>query len=371
MRNGIYIHIPFCASRCIYCGFYSQTRMDISDDYVTAVLAELRAGHSTLFAAPATIYIGGGTPSTLTVEQLSRLVSGIEETIDTSGVVEWTMECNPDDISPTLAEWIVQSPVTRVSLGVQTFSDTRLRWLRRRHTAAEARAAVSRLRSVGLSNISLDLMFGFPGETHEEWKHDINGVLALRPEHISAYSLMYDEGTPLAAMLSRSEVSEIDEELSRQMYETLIDRLAAAGYEHYEISNFCLPVHESRHNSAYWNLTPYLGIGAAAHSFDGKRRWWNVSDICRYIDGIMSGQPIRDQETIDGRTRYNDIITTALRTRRGITLDTLPTEQRKYLLSQAERHIVSGCLAVSDGHLMLTREGIFTSDDIQSDLILL
>lgn len=345
--------------------------MELRDEYIAAVLAELQAPPRGGVGAFTTIYIGGGTPSMLTEAQLSRLVGGIEATTDTSQVREWTMECNPDDVTPSLARWIGRSPVTRVSLGVQTFSDARLRWLRRRHTGAEAREAVSRLRSEGVADISLDLMFGFPGETLAEWQEDISGALALRPEHISAYSLMYDEGTPLAAMLRRGEISEISEELSREMYSVLIDRLAAAGYEHYEISNFCLPGRESRHNSAYWDLTPYLGIGAAAHSFDGERRWWNVSDISRYIHGIMEGRPERGSEIIDARTRYNDLITTALRTRRGVTLATLPHGQREYLLSQAEPHIRDGRLAAGDGRLFLTREGIFTSDDIQSDLILL
>ena len=323
-----------------------------------------------------TVYIGGGTPSTLGVPLLDKLVKGIQDSTDTSHVREWTIECNPDDITPTLAEWIGRSPINRVSMGAQTFSDERLRWLCRRHTSRQVTDAVRMLRSHGVENISIDLMFGFPSETLDEWKRDIDEALSLRPEHISAYSLMYEEGTPLYRMLEEGWVTEIDEELSRKMYDTLVARLTAEGYQHYEISNFCLPSRRSVHNSSYWRQVPYLGLGAAAHSYDGSRRWWNICDIDEYLsvthdviprgDGIGGGS-----EAIDDTTRCNDIITTALRTSEGIRLDDLLPSHREYLLSQSARHIDSGTLVVESGSLHLTASGIYVSDDIMSDLILI
>lgn len=323
-----------------------------------------------------TIYFGGGTPSSLGIPLLESLVNGIKERIDTSGVEEWTMECNPDDITPELAEWIGRSPINRVSMGAQTFSDERLRWLHRRHTSRQVEKAVALLRKNGIANISIDLMFGFPSETLEEWESDIAAAIALRPEHISAYSLMYEEGTPLFRMLEQGKVTEIDEELSRKMYETLACRLKENGYIHYEISNFCLPSCRSRHNSSYWNQVPYLGLGAAAHSYNGRRRWWNVSDVKDYLrlahDSVPTENGIGGEyEDIDSTTRYNDIITTALRTSGGIPLNKLPDEQREYLLAQSERHLQNGTLAIDDGRLHITETGVFISDDIMSDLILI
>lgn len=367
--SSLYIHIPFCLSRCIYCGFYSTTLLGAREAYIDAVLQELNDQKRDLFARPATIYYGGGTPSALTVPQLQRLTDGIRESVDTSGVTEWTMECNPDDITPELCQWLRESPINRVSMGVQTFCDTRLRWLHRRHTAAQARTAVRLLREAGIENISLDLMFGFPGESLAEWHHDVAEAVKLCPEHISAYSLMYDDGTPLTALRDVGRVTEIDDELSRTMYDTVCDLLHEAGYRHYEISNFTLPTRESRHNSAYWDQTPYLGIGAAAHSYDGGRRWWNVSDLSRYIATTAEGHTERGSELIDERTRYNDIITTALRRASGIRLDSLPTEQKMYLLAQATPHVTAHRLSLSHGCLHLTQQGIYTSDDIMADLI--
>lgn len=358
---GLYVHIPFCASRCIYCGFYSTTGLNLQQEYVDALLREYD-GRKDEFDEFKTVYFGGGTPSTLPIKCLDRLVEGI----GIKHCEEWTMECNPDDVTDELASWIGRSPINRVSMGAQTFDDARLRWLHRRHKSSQVKDAIEHLRNHGIMNISIDLMYGFPGQTVMEWDRDIDAALALRPQHISAYSLMYEEGTPLYRMLMEEKVEEIDEEVSVAMFEHLCERLKAAGYEHYEISNFALSGFRSRHNSSYWREVPYLGIGAAAHSFDGKRRWWNVSDVRGYISVPME---IDGMEVIDDVTRYNDIITTALRTREGICLATLPDVQRKYLLAQAQAHIKRGVLALSASHLCLTFKGIFVSDDIMSDLI--
>ena len=380
---GLYVHIPFCASRCIYCGFYSTTGLNLQSSYIDAVIRELKLRRERQqewhYEPWNTIYFGGGTPSTIPTPYLNRLISAIGDTFSNSDAaslsdcrqIEWTMECNPDDITPAFATWLNTTPINRISMGVQTFNDERLHWLHRRHTSSQAQRAVNMLREAGIRNISLDLMFGFPGQTLAEWNSDIEALLALHPDHISAYSLMYEEGTPLYHMLKQGRINEIDEELSLQMYDTLIDRLTAAGYEHYEISNFARPDFRSRHNSSYWNQTSYLGLGAAAHSYNGRQRWWNISDVRRYINDINCGILPAEYEDIDETTHYNDIITTALRTSDGIDITALPDPQRCYLLEQAEPHIQKKRLTLNANRLCLTRQGIFTSDDIMSDLILL
>ena len=232
---GLYIHIPFCKSRCIYCGFYSTTLSSTwQDRYVDALCQEMemRSGEVS------TIYLGGGTPSLLSAENLRRLFAAIHQHYDCSQLRELTIECNPDDVTLPFVAVLPQLGINRVSLGAQTFSDDRLRFLHRRHTAHQVDEAIALLRQAGIRNISLDLMFGFPNQTHDEWEEDIAHALALQPEHISAYSLMYEEGTPLFEHLQKGHLSELSDELSRQMYELLINRLDAAGYEHYEISNW-------------------------------------------------------------------------------------------------------------------------------------
>ena len=288
---------------------------------------------------------------------------------------EITMECNPDDVTPDYAKVIGELPINRVSMGAQTFSDERLRFLHRRHTSSQVKEAVELLRRNGIQNISIDLMFGFPGETLQDWEEDICEALALNVEHLSAYSLMIEEGTELYRRYGSTGVREFEnskEDMEREMYETLIDRLETAGFEHYEISNFAKKGFRSRHNSSYWNGTPYIGLGAAAHSYDIETRHWNIANLQTYIERIRQGiLPIEDTETLDGTTRYNDLITTALRTREGINLTTLPPSFRDYLLQNAQKNIVRHLLEITDNHLHLTRQGLFVSDDVMSDLILL
>lgn len=369
----LYIHIPFCASRCVYCGFYSTTLPALRDAYVDALCQELtlRAEELPADEALTTIYLGGGTPSQLTTDQLDRLFSYIYK-VYRSQPVEVTMECNPDDITPAFADWIAQSPIDRISMGAQTFSDDRLRLLRRRHTAAEVRRATTLLRQAGIRNISIDLMFGFPGETLADWEQDIDEALRLGVEHISAYSLMYEEGTTLHRWLSEGRVQEIDDDLSLRMYDCLVDRLTAAGYRHYEISNFALPQRESRHNSSYWRDVPYMGLGASAHSFDGRQRSWNVADIETYIAAIGRGERPCTVEALDLDTHYEDVVLTSLRTAEGIDLGKIRrdfgSQRLDFLLAAADQDLRQGYLVLDDDHLRLTRRGIYLSDGITARL---
>ena len=347
-----------------------------------------------------TIYLGGGTPSQLSFQSLRKIFQTIEKvfhiglewdresnTCSTTTPIEITMECNPDDVTEAFAQNLRSLPINRISMGAQTFSDERLKFLHRRHTADEIETAVKRLRNVNIKNISVDLMFGFPNETLEEWKEDIERLLALDIEHISAYSLMYEEGTPLYRLLQAGKVKEMDDELYRQMYDTLIDRLSEAGYEQYEISNFAkLKVqtsnlkpqtskfkvqspYRSQHNSSYWHNVPYIGIGASAHSYSIGKRSWNIADTKAYIAAIEEDRLPCEEEIIDADTHYNDMIMTALRTCEGINLSTLSAEYYTYLMRLAKPLQQQGLLKEDNGWLHLTRNGIYVSDSVMSDLM--
>ena len=370
---GLYIHIPFCKSRCSYCGFYSTTHAELRQQYVDALCKEIHPP-STLNLPPSTIYLGGGTPSQLTIPQLEQLFLYINKVYPLPSIQgrssEVTIECNPDDVTAEYASALPQLGINRVSMGAQTFDDQRLRFLNRRHTSAQVPQAVERLRQAGIANISIDLMYGFPQESLADWEQDIDDALALGVEHISAYCLMYEEGTPLYRQLQQGLIHEVDEETERLMYELLMDKLSAAGYEHYEISNFAKPGYRSRHNSSYWRDVPYIGLGAAAHSYDGQRRSWNVADVNEYIRRVENGEsPVEDSERIEGWTRYNDRLTVALRTCEGLDLTTLTDEERDYCMKNARRFLDDGLLKRSDHHITLTRSGLFVSDMVMSELM--
>ena len=371
---GIYIHIPFCKSRCIYCGFYSTTLLDLRKKYINAVCREMELRKNYIREPFSTIYLGGGTPSLLDEAELIKLFLYINNVYDVDRNAEITMECNPDDITPEFTNMLSRLPINRVSMGAQTFADSRLRLLHRRHNSNEVKHAVKLLREAGIKNISIDLMFGFPDESLSQWKEDISAALALNVEHISAYSLMYEENTPLWKMLDTGKVKEIDEELSLTMFKELVCQLTDAGYEHYEISNFARPGYRSRHNSSYWHQVPYIGLGAAAHSFDLNSRQWNVADLKLYIEEINNGIIPMEREELDNDTTFNDIITTALRTSDGIDLNALETSlgkrYRNTLISAACKHIEQGLLEIRHDRLRLTAEGIFISDMVMSDLMI-
>ena len=371
---GIYIHIPFCKQRCTYCAFYSSTLYNIKEKYVDALCKEIvmrkdYAGN----AIVETIYLGGGTPSTLSIEQLQRICDTIYATYSISATPEVTIECNPDDLTPEFLAQLKQLPFNRISMGVQSFNDTQLKRLGRRHDADKARAAVHNAHAAGYENISIDLIFALPGSTITEWEHDLDSAIALRPEHLSAYNLTYEEGTPLHRALERGDFAELGEEENIEQFQMLIAKLKEAGYRHYEISNFALPGRESRHNSSYWNDTPYIGCGAAAHSYNGTSRQWNIADVKEYINGIESDSPIFEIEELTEEERYNDTILTRLRTAKGIPLEWMKEKfsARLYnhMLQAAEKEVALGNLKEENGHLSLTEKGIFISDAVIRELI--
>lgn len=371
---GLYIHIPFCKQRCTYCAFYSTTLYNIKEQYVDALCKELAtrkdyAGVETI----GTIYLGGGTPSTLSMSQLQRICDTIYANYRISESAEITIECNPDDLTNDFLSELKQLPFNRISMGIQTFDDARLKYLGRRHTAAKARQAVANARTAGYNNISIDLIFAQPGSTTESWQHDLDCAIALNPDHLSAYNLTYEEGTPLYRALQRGDFEELGEEENIRQFQMLIEAMKKAGYRHYEISNFAKPGRESRHNSSYWNDTPYIGCGAAAHSYNGTSRQWNVADIKEYIKGIENGEPVFEIEHLSEEERYNDTILTRLRTADGIPLEWMKerfsARLNAYMLRATGKEIALGNLKEENRHLSLTEKGIFISDAVIRELI--
>ena len=371
---GIYIHIPFCKQRCRYCSFFSSTNEEKKREYVDALCEELRMRKNYIESNVDTIYIGGGTPSTLQKEDFEKIFSTIKENFNVKDGAEITLEANPDDLSRDYLTMLRSLPFNRLSMGVQSFDDALLKKLGRRHDSARAKEAFSNARAAGFDNISIDLMFALPGSTPESWSNDLKNAIELCPEHISAYNLTYEEGTALYKAMQSGSIVPLDEDENLQQFTMLIEALEAAGYCHYEISNFALPGRESRHNSSYWHNVPYLGCGAAAHSYDGVSRQWNVANIALYIRGIKEGTPDYEIEELTESERYNDAVLTRLRTRDGLPLDwfkeNFQEKYIKYMLNAAAEHIERGTLTrTSNDSIRLTKKGIFISDAIMRDLI--
>lgn len=371
---GVYVHIPFCQSRCDYCDFYSTTLgVAAMGRYVDALLAEARLRGVEIGARVSTLYLGGGTPSLLPPEQLRRLVDGLRRTFDISG--EATIEVNPDDVSPAMARAWRAAGFNRVSMGVQSMVDDELLAVGRRHTSRQVRQAVAVLREAGFDNLSLDVIYGLPGQTLDTLHVTLDAMLGLRPEHLSAYCLSYEPGTRLWSRRQTGEVTEADEDLCEAMYGAIAGRLRQQGYEHYEISNFALPGRQARHNSAYWDGTPYLGLGAGAHSYDGLwRRHINPADIAAYERDVLDGGTVAGDDDVLGlEERFEEMVMLGLRTARGIDLDRmerdLGADYRTRLERAARRHLDDGMLR-RDGHaLVLTPRALFVSDLIVRDLI--
>ena len=399
---GIYIHVPFCQSRCAYCDFYSTTLLTHREAYVDTVCRELRHRFSELKGEPIkTIYFGGGTPSTLTIEELRKIIDEINfqfsifnacESEQNASLLaisqraqpsinevnfqfeEITLEANPDDLTEEYVQALRTLPINRISLGIQSFHDRTLRLVGRRHTAQEAIDAVHRLQRHGLTNISIDLIYGLPGETLDDWTYNLDQAIALGVKHISAYHLTYEEGTRLWRMQEQGLVSPIDEEQSVKSFEILREKLLGAGYEHYEISNFALPSYHSRHNSSYWQGIPYLGIGPGAHSYDGHDRRWNLGNLTNYIATPYDEDVPHETEHLTTDERYDERIITELRTSRGINLTKLLSDfgerYHTHCIRCATPYLERGQLIhTADNHLCLTPENILISDAVMRDLL--
>lgn len=371
---GIYIHIPFCKTRCIYCDFYSTTRSDLRQRYIHALCRELADRKDYLNGETIdTIYLGGGTPSQLMEEDFRQIFATIYQHYTVNDNPEITLEANPDDLNPSYVKMLSSLPFNRISMGIQTFDENTLRLLKRRHTAQTAVDAIKICRDGGFQNISIDLIYGLPGETVERWEKDLKTALSLNVEHISAYHLTYEKGTSIYSMLQKKQIKEVDEELSVRFFSLLIETLKKEGYEHYEISNFCKPGMYSRHNTSYWKGIPYLGCGPSAHSFDGFTREWNIASIKEYMEGVESGKRCYETEERDKATAYNEFIITTIRTMWGASLSRLKnefgTELWEYCNQMAAPYLATHKLEIHEDSLRLTQEGIFISDSIMSDLL--
>ena len=371
---GLYIHIPFCAKRCLYCDFFSNTEMKYKASYIQAIIEEMKQRQGYIGDEPIeTIYFGGGTPSQLTATDFQQIFEAIHTLFNLSRCQEITLEANPDDMTPEYIATLRSLPFNRISMGVQSFQDKDLHFLNRRHNSQQAKQAVALCQEQGISNISIDLIYGLPGQTLKEWEENLEEAIQLQIPHISAYHLIYEEGTALYKLMEAEEIAPIEEELSVTLFSTLINRLTEAGFLHYEISNFARPGCFSQHNSSYWTGKRYLGIGPSAHSYNGNSRQWNISSLPIYIKGINTHTPEIELEELDIHTRYNDFIITGLRTMWGIRLtDVLQLfgdEKLSYLNQQAKPYLQKGLLLQQDDTLTLSKEGIFISDGIMSDLL--
>ena len=362
---GIYIHIPFCKSRCLYCDFYSTTCLDQRDRYIDALLAEWSIRQSKHGGAYNTLYIGGGTPSQLTLDQLKRLLSPISDRL--SPTAEVTIEANPADLTPEYLKGLRSLGINRLSIGVQSFNDKLLKIIGRRHTSADAMTALIWAREAGFDNISADLIFGLPKQSLDEWAEtEVASLLKFRPEHISTYCLSYEPGTALTRLRDQGKVKEQDENRLNWMYEEASELFKEAGYEHYEVSNFALPNHRSQHNSSYWHNIPYLGLGAGAHSYDGKTRSWNIGNLERYIDQAMAQSLIPESETLTPYQRYIESIMLGLRLNEGIDTSLIKTTDQWETVRYYEKNY---CLEVSNNHIVATMNGLHILNQIIEDLI--
>ena len=359
---GLYIHIPFCKKRCLYCDFFSTTLLERRTEYVETLLKEIQARKDEAHEPIRTIYLGGGTPSTLEANDIRRIL----EAVGTDEAQEITMEMNPGDASLPYLHAIRSAGVNRLSIGIQSFQDPLLALIGRRHNAAQAIEAVKMAQQAGFDNLSIDLMYALPTQTIRQWQADIQTALQLRIQHISCYGLMYEEGTPLTQQMEAGTLEAINEETENAMYDELCKRLKEAGFEHYEVSNFALPDYEAKHNSSYCNGTPYIGIGAGAHSYIGHVRSWNPDSLDAYMDGINNGTLVRESETLTDKDLYNERIILGLRTNQGIS-GAIPVQLRSVIGSKIQQ----GLLRQTDDHrIVATQQGIHILNRIIEDLMI-
>lgn len=364
---GLYLHIPFCPTRCIYCDFYSQSDLSLQSTFVEALCRELTiyCDRGLWATAPRTIYLGGGTPSSLPLPLLERLMQHIRSLWRLDKSIEITIEANPEDVSPEWARGVAQLGFNRVSLGVQSLNDETLRFLQRRHSAAQAELAISSIRDAGISNVSIDLIFALPKGYEQHWFESLAHALVLPVTHLSAYGLTYESGTRLDRMRESGAVTPSSEETYVKQYYALVAACRKAGFTHYELSNWALPGFASQHNSAYWDGTPYLGLGPSAHSYMSRHRWWNLSDIHLYIERLQQDiLPIADEEWLSLTELSEECIMLGLRTSRGIDLRR-PVLQGVPLMDRATPWLDQGLLTyTADDHLRLTHEGLVWCDRI-------
>ena len=371
---GIYVHIPFCKRRCTYCDFYTEVAPKLIPDLVGTIVKELYNRKDYLKNEPInTIYFGGGTPSILKFEEFSLIFKTIYELFQVNENAEITFEANPDDLSADYFDSIKELPFNRISIGIQSFDDEDLKRVNRRHTGNEAIQAVKNAQNAGFNNLSIDLIYGLPGQTLEKWKKQLEIGLSLNIQHISSYGLTYEEGTALWKQREMGKVINADDEIMNAMYLHLVEQTSLHNFEAYEISNFALPGCRSRHNTAYWNQEPYLGVGPSAHSYNLTSRQWNISSIVNYVEAFKSGAAYYEMEELTTYDKFNDYVMVSLRTADGIDLNKMNTEfgseMTQFCLNNLQPFIDSG-KAIREGEkLRLTTEGIMISNLILIELM--
>jgi oxygen-independent coproporphyrinogen-3 oxidase len=373
---GIYFHIPFCRQACHYCDFHFSTQTKSMDEMVKALMRETQARSGYLEGETVeTIYFGGGTPSLLPTEDISRILDTVVKYYPVSNDAEITLEANPDDLTYLKILELARSPVNRLSIGIQSFRNQDLTWMNRAHNASQADFAVKCAQDRGFNNITIDLIYSIPGMSDRDWLENIRKAVDLNVQHISAYSLTIEPKTVFGHQWAKQELHAVDDSVSSGHFMTLVHELTRSGFQQYEVSNFCLPGMESKHNSAYWKGKKYVGIGPSAHSFNGDSRQWNVSNNARYTQGWLNGTPHFDVEQLDQRTKCNEYLMTRLRTTWGVDLTFVRHEFGVDLLGNEKENITQwvdqGLMILANDTITLTTEGLLKADRIASDLFIL
>lgn len=372
---GLYIHIPFCKKACHYCDFHFTQSVGQIDEMVDAIAKELITqsdflGRDTIY----TIYFGGGTPSLLEGPHLKKLMRIIQHEYSLSSNPEITLEANPDDLTDEKLGTFFDHGVNRLSIGVQSFKDERLKWMNRQHTAKEAIETFHLARSKGFENISLDLIYALPSDDHQDWLDDLKVISSLRPEHISSYCLTIEPQTAFGNWLKKGKIKAIDDDFAAEQFEILLEAMNKYGYDQYEISNFAQPGYESQHNSAYWKDEKYLGVGPSAHSYNGKFRKANVANNARYLKGTEDEKTPFEVINLTPEDQVNEYILTSLRTKWGCDLSLLKAKYQVDLLAEQEHYLnrLAGkdLIYEDEGFLVLTDQGKLLADKIASDLFI-
>ena len=369
---GIYIHIPFCKQACYYCDFHFSTSLKKKSELVNALAKELILRKDEFKNKTVeTIYFGGGTPSLLSIDELQLLVSEVYKHYKVVENPEITLEANPDDLSNNLISELSNSPVNRLSIGIQSFFEADLKLMNRAHNADEAKVCLQEA-TKHFKNISIDLIYGIPGLTNENWIKNIETVLSYNIPHISSYALTVEPKTALDTFIKKGIIENVDDDLAQEQFHILIEKLEANGFVHYELSNFGKPDYFSKNNSAYWQGKPYLGIGPSAHSFNGNERGWNVRNNSKYIKYLEQNILPIETEILSTTDKYNEYVMTGLRTMWGVSLEKVEQDFGKmykdYLLEQATFYLKNEMLYLNDGKILVTKKGKFLSDGIASDL---
>lgn len=368
---GIYIHIPFCRQACHYCNFHFATSLHYKNDFISALLNEISLQESYLQQdLVETIYFGGGTPSLCTNEEIKTILEKIQAQFIVDKNAEITLEANPDDITAEKLSGWKESGINRLSIGVQSFFEEDLLWMNRAHNAEQAKESLA-LATTCFDNITIDLIYGTPQLTNEKWLQNIQMAIALNIPHISCYALTVEPKTPLDKMIRLQQSENVNPDKQSEQFLLLMQQLAEAGYEHYEISNFARPGWRSRHNASYWQGKKYLGLGPSAHSFNGNERQWNVANNNTYISALKNNTIPFEKEVLTPVQQLNEYIMTSLRTTEGIDLERItyePDRTKKELLQKSKKYIDSGLVEVRNHSLVLTNAGKLLADGIAAAL---